>query len=561
MKLKHIIAVTVGAAALCAPSCDLDEKFYSEVTPDTFFTSPESTYAVLCRPFTHLKWYIGADRWYLQELTTDEMVCPKRGSDWYNSGEYYRLHYHTWSPDDRFVVNTYDGTTGGISRALEAKSDLQGVDYNAIGLNDAVKADHINQLNAITAYFYMRGLDYFGGMPIYYSVDDDLCARSTARETYAHIETLLKDAIPALSKKTTLGASEDGYIKQAAAAALLAQLYFNAVAYIGEEHFDECAEICRDIIGGVYGTYELDKTWYGPHCFDNNTSPEVIWTVPSENSKVEWNWYFKYFYHYSSYEYFGIETAGYNGFMLTPSLDPQGRYYTQWKLGNPYQKFNDKDLRKKPYRYLGSRKYEGMFLVGDQTNPNNPSQQCLGQKEYSGKVINLVDQVARFSEVGTKYNSVAELTSTMADGEENSGVRLVKAPQPNLDDKLLRWNPDCPVIRLSEIYYMLAECELRAGDKKTAAGLINQVRGRNFEGGADPNPVTADNLDEYRMLDEWMIEFLGEGRRRTDLIRWDKFVTESWWDHTPLNDKNKNLFPIPNSAISANNLIEQNPGY
>ena len=561
MKLKHIIAVTVGAAALCAPSCDLDEKFYSEVTPDTFFTSPESTYAVLCRPFTHWKWYIGADRWYLQELTTDEMVCPKRGSDWYNSGEYYRLHYHTWSPDDRFVVNTYDGTTGGISRALEAKSDLQGVDYNAIGLNDAVKADHINQLNAITAYFYMRGLDYFGGMPIYYSVDDDLCARSTARETYAHIETLLKDAIPALSKKTTLGASEDGYIKQAAAAALLAQLYFNAVAYIGEEHFDECAEICRDIIGGVYGTYELDKTWYGPHCFDNNTSPEVIWTVPSENSKVEWNWYFKYFYHYSSYEYFGIETAGYNGFMLTPSLDPQGRYYTQWKLGNPYQKFNDKDLRKKPYRYLGSRKYEGMFLVGDQTNPNNPSQQCLGQKEYSGKVINLVDQVARFSEVGTKYNSVAELTSTMADGEENSGVRLVKAPQPNLDDKLLRWNPDCPVIRLSEIYYMLAECELRAGDKMTAAGLINQVRGRNFEGGADPNPVTADNLDEYRMLDEWMIEFLGEGRRRTDLIRWDKFVTESWWDHTPLNDKNKNLFPIPNSAISANNLIEQNPGY
>ena len=561
MKLKHIIAVTVGAAALCAPSCDLDEKFYSEVTPDTFFTSPESTYAVLCRPFTHWKWYIGADRWYLQELTTDEMVCPKRGSDWYNSGEYYRLHYHTWSPDDRFVVNTYDGTTGGISRALEAKSDLQGVDYNAIGLNDAVKADHINQLNAITAYFYMRGLDYFGGMPIYYSVDDDLCARSTARETYAHIETLLKDAIPALSKKTTLGASEDGYIKQAAAAALLAQLYFNAVAYIGEEHFDECAEICRDIIGGVYGTYELDKTWYGPHCFDNNTSPEVIWTVPSENSKVEWNWYFKYFYHYSAYEYFGIETAGYNGFMLTPSLDPQGRYYTQWKLGNPYQKFNDKDLRKKPYRYLGSRKYEGMFLVGDQTNPNNPSQQCLGQKEYRGKVINLVDQVARFSEVGTKYNSVAELTSTMADGEENSGVRLVKAPQPNLDDKLLRWNPDCPVIRLSEIYYMLAECELRAGDKKTAAGLINQVRGRNFEGGADPNPVTADNLDEYRMLDEWMIEFLGEGRRRTDLIRWDKFVTESWWDHTPLNDKNKNLFPIPNSAISANNLIEQNPGY
>ena len=201
MKFKHIAAVLAGAAALSAPSCDLNEKFYSEVTPDTFFTSPESTYAVLCRPFTHWKWYIGADRWYLQELTTDEMTCPKRGADWYNGGEYYRLHYHTWSPDDRFVVNTYDGTTGGISRALEAKADLEGVDYNAIGLSDAVKADHINQLNAITAYFYMKGLDYFGGMPIYHSVNDGLRPRNTALETYRHVETLLKNAIPVTSSR------------------------------------------------------------------------------------------------------------------------------------------------------------------------------------------------------------------------------------------------------------------------------------------------------------------------------------------------------------------------
>lgn len=212
---------------------------------------------------------------------------------------------------------------------------LEGVDYNAIGLSDAVKADHINQLNAITAYFYMKGLDYFGGMPIYHSVNDGLRPRNTALETFRHVETLLKNAIPSLAKKSSLGASEDGYIKQAAAAAMLAQLYFNAEAYIGEKHFDECAQICRDIIGGLYGVYELDDTWYGPHTFDNDSSREAIWNVPSENSKVEWNWYFKYFYHYSSYVYFDIETAGYNGFILAPSLNPQGSYYTQWKLAAP----------------------------------------------------------------------------------------------------------------------------------------------------------------------------------------------------------------------------------
>lgn len=113
--------------------------------------------------------------------------------------------------------------------------------------------------------------------------------------------------------------------------------------------------------------------------------------------------------------------------------------------------------------------------------------------------------------------------------------------------KQLRWNPDCPVIRLSEIYYMLAECELRAGHKKEAAELINQVRARNFENRNDPDPVTVDNLDEYRMLDEWMIEFLGEGRRRTDLIRWGAFTSESWWDHTPSNDPEHE--PLPDSQL------------
>lgn len=218
---------------------------------------------MLCRPFTHWKWYIGADRWYLQELTTDEMTCPKRGADWYNGGEYYRLHYHTWSPDDRFVVNTYDGTTGGISRALEAKADLEGVDYNAIGLSDAVKADHqpAERHHGLLLHERSRLFRRDADLPF---GERRSAPRNTALETYRHVETLLKNAIPALAKKSSLGAPEDGYIKQAAAAAMLAQLYFNAEAYIGEEHFDECAQICRDIIGGLYGVYELDDTWYGP---------------------------------------------------------------------------------------------------------------------------------------------------------------------------------------------------------------------------------------------------------------------------------------------------------
>jgi hypothetical protein len=50
-------------------------------------------------------------------------------------------------------------------------------------------------------------------------------------------------------------------------------------------------------------------------------------------------------------------------------------------------------------------------------------------------------------------------------------------------------------------------------------------------------------------------------RRRTDLIRWNMFVTESWWDHKPSNSTHLCRFPVPQQAISGNNALQQNPGY
>ena len=43
------------------------------------------------------------------------------------------------------------------------------------------------------------------------------------------------------------------------------------------------------------------------------------------------------------------------------------------------------------------------------------------------------------------------------------------------------------------------------------------------------------------MLKEWMQEFLREARRRTDLIRWDAYVTEDWWDHKATNDERNTI--------------------
>lgn len=540
----------------------LDQEFYNQVTPETFLQNEKDILAALNRPFTHARWYVGEDRWYLQEQTADNFAITTKGPHWYNGGENERFHYHAWTPDENWIWGSWRGTLMGIALALDARRDLEKLDYTKFALTTEDQQAHINQLNTLIAYFYMRGLDFFGGLPIFNSLEGESLPRNTDKEVFAHIEQLLKTAIEKLPKKEKLGEREIGELKQAAAAAMLAELYFNAEVYIGRPMYQECQQLSQDIIEGKYGAYQLDPTWYGPHSFKNDLSPEIIWSIPSEFNKLQYDWFYSSFYHYNSREYFGQDMGANNGTHLTPSRRPDGTLYqNQWKLGSPFEKFDNADLRKKPYRYLGNGNYEGMFLAGAQLKPDGGV--IKGTQEYKDMPLVLRDQVGRFSEIGPdkKYSSAEQLPSKMSEGEENTGVRLVKVPIPPLTENSLRWGADNPIIRLTEIYYMLAECKWRAGDIGGAADLINTVRKRNFANGADPNPASAANLDKYRFVDEWSTEFLGEGRRRTDLLRWNMFTTENWWDHQASSSEHLKRFPVPTRAISGNNNLQQNPGY
>lgn len=578
MKTNNILKSILGgvAAAAALTSCNIDPDFYSQVTPGTFYTSQEAVYQRYARPFTHWRWYAGHNEnlWRLQELGTDEFMLPTRGSDWYNGGVYQKFHHHEYTEDMTCVYEGWRLSQMGTALAWDALEDLRDVDFNKLGFPEGTRESMLSQLQGLVSYFYLKGLDLFGGMPLYTTTQSDIQPRATDERTFEFIDSLLTEALPNVPVKTELGAKESGSISAAAVAAMKAQLYFNANVYIRKEMWTECAKICQDIIDKKYGKYELDPDWTNVFGFNNDTSPEIIWCVPSENAKLEsdgTHWSDMVPYNYRNY-LGGLENSGSNNAVgLMPSLDPTGRPYTT-KLGRVYSKFNDKDVRKQNYVYLGDGKYKGMFIVGELRNPENPEWTCMGSREYKGKVINEVDQVAYFTRVANPkyvdangnylYPTVADLPSTIATAEENSGIRVTKVcPRPTQTDKKLMFNPDIPVIRLAEIYYMLAECKMRQGDKKGAAELINKVRKRYFENGNDPDPVTETNLDKYRMLDEWMEEFVAEGRRRTDLIRWDAYVTEDWWDHKATNNKNFNRFPVYYSILEANQKLKQNPGY
>ena len=572
--LKSILGGVVAATALT--SCNVDPDFYSQVTPETFYTSQEAVYQRYARPFTHWRWFAGHDdnMWLLQELGTDEFIQPTRGSDWYDGAKYQKIHHHEYAEDMGFIDEGWKLSQMGTALAWDALEDLSTVNFEKLGFPEGTREAMLSQLQGLVSYFYLRGLDMFGGMPLYTTTQSDIKPRSTDVRTFEFIDSLLTEALPNVPVKTELGAKETGSINAAAIATMKAQLYFNAPSYIRQEKWQECADICKDIIEGKYGKYDIDPDWTNVFGFNNDTSPEIIWCVPSEHAKLEsdgMHWSRMVPYNFRNY-LGGLEDSGSNnGIALMPGLDPTGRPYTT-KLGRIYSKFNDQDIRKQNYVYLGDGKYKGMFVVGLQQNPLNPEWVCMGSREYKGQIINEVDQVAYFSRVNNprykdangnfQYTSVNDLESNIGTAEENSGIRLYKvSPRPNQTDKKLMFNPDIPIIRLAEVYYMWAECKMRLGDKQGAADLINHVRKRYFEGGNDPDPVTVANLDKYRMLDEWMMEFVGEGRRRTDLVRWDAYVTEDWWDHKATNNKNLNRFPIHYSVLEANQKLEQNPGY
>src|SRR3546814_482692 len=126
---------------------------------------------------------------------------------------------------------------------------------------------------------------------------------------------------------------------------------------------------------------------------------------------------------------------------------------------------------------------------------------------------------------------------------------------------------DFPLFRLPEMYLIYAEATLRGGaggDKATAITYINKMRERAYMNTS--GNVSDINLDF--ILDERARELYWEGFRRTDLIRYKRFVENSYlwpWKGGSKNGQEvasyRTLFPIPSDDLTANPNLKQNTGY
>ncbi len=512
-------------------------------------------YARLPDIFTHTTYFA------LQEISTDEAILPYRGgTDWGDNGIYIALHQHTSTSTDPNIRNTWLLLLQGISRSITAINTLPGI-------NDPNAKTYVAEARGMRAYYNMVMLDLFG---IAFVKDDPQATsdilRGEAAANYIKAELLAVE--PDLL--TTVG---PGRLTKGAAWGLLARLYLNYAVYRDRyadtfspkpEDMDKVVEYCDKIINA--GQYQLSKDYFPIFGSDNHTNPELIFAV---DQRAELNGHNRLAYFSLSGDQFPIPAyVGANG-TDGPAITPD--FYQSWVAANP-----GKDPTIDPRFYKQNLSIyttpgdscvaESAFninrgiLRGQQyglLRVNGAFVKCPNGSYKVGKLFN-----ATRNRPTQPVNFTEKIDYTVAGSDYSTGYRVEKYEfsKKSVSGRNLG-EADIVIVRLADVYLMRAEAKLRkSNDAAAALADVNTVRAARTAT-TPPAALTSMNLD--LLLRERGFEFYWEMLRRTDMIRFGKY--EGTWTEKTNTDKQKRIFPIPQTAIDgASNLpgyLVQNPGY
>ena len=572
---KYAALLAVPAALMTASSCtDLSETLYDQVASNNYYNTKNDVIRAVLRPFEHGFWSI-QNRHVLNEESADQLITPTRGDWWDDGGRWARLHRHKWLVTNGEAQSEFNGCYQGIGQANKVIEDLDKLSASKFGFSEDEFKNLKAQNHVLRAWFYIRLLDAFRNIYLsqsFYDQSKNSKEQVPPKEIFDFIEKDLKEALPELAKKTSLGGNGklQGQWTQAGAAALLVRLYMNAKVYIGEDHFADAEQYAQDIIDGKYGTYAVADRWDAAFDWDNENCDEVIFAFPSSG---ETHWHYKgdmYWWSVPSKANDWLhDTKSREGshnikYSASPSYNPKGEKYN-YELGMPIAQFKKypSDVRLKMYKNLSNGRREGMFIFGKiQYTDDNGNTQYL-KDHHDQYTLDLRDAVGKFGGTdGSKWLDKA--ASRLEDGDDNSGWMFAKYPLYSDNEEEQQFEADYCEVRLPEIIYSLAECKLRKGDTSGAAKLLNSVRKRNYPSSDWSTvlyaPEGAATLDMKEMLAEWGREFFAEGRRRIDLIRFGKFGN-AWWDKDADADNHTEIFPFHTEILNTHIGMKQNPGY
>lgn len=121
------------------------------------------------------------------------------------------------------------------------------------------------------------------------------------------------------------------------------------------------------------------------------------------------------------------------------------------------------------------------------------------------------------------------------------------------------------MLRLAEVYLILAECYAQTGDTANANIYVNKIKTR---AGLDNVNISDKNTLLDEIAAERRKELIGEGHRWFDLVRTGKAieVMTKHFQNTPgystaKIQQHNLIMPVPQGQINTDPSIKQNPGY
>ncbi|OAD46063.1 RagB/SusD family nutrient uptake outer membrane protein [Polaribacter atrinae] len=436
----------------------------------------------------------------LNELTTDHAVIG-----WGDAG-LPDLHGMYWSGSNDFSEALY-------YRLAQEVSFCNSFINNAAVLTDTEVASYIVEARFLRAFAYYNLMDIYGNVPLVTSVTTELPLQASRTEIFNFIETELLEIKDQLKAS---GSNEYGRVDQVAAWALLSKLYLNAEVFTGTARYAEAVTFSNNVMSSSYSINTVDANGNGSaydelFLADNNTNGaqnEFIFALNFDGLRSQTYGGTTFLVH-----------AAIGGNMNATEFGVNGGWGGLRTTKNLVNKFDANDKR-------------GMF-------------------HSDGQNLEIVD-IPTFED-GYAVTKFKNIDSNGNQGSDAAGDFV---------------DTDLPLIRLAEIYLNYAEASLRGGggDLGLAVTKINELRERAF-GDTSGNISTADLTLEF-VLDERSRELYWEGQRRTDLIRHNYFTSDTYLWPFKGNSINgsgvqdyRNLFPLPNTIITTNPNLKQNPGY
>lgn len=603
MKLNNHIAALLSATALAvgATSCtDLDEKTFDRIDASTYYQDENSVKGAVAAIYSSAENSFLEYFWYLNEYSADQIAWRTwNGGSWgWDEGAKFVLSAQSWNSENEINRKAWENAWQTIGLCNTIIDDLSKINPSSIGMTEDALKSYIAEVRTMRAYVYYNNFEVWGGaIPLNTSVGGDVpgSADPDFNKGCEVVWNFIADELDACYADLT---AEQGNgetrtrMNQGMNRMLKMRLLLNSELWTGTPRYTECATLCEQIINGDYGTYNLASDYRQIYSMGNDKCPEIVFAFAMWGGHTFTNnrtTPFLPLQYEDLFDYPVVQT-GWNCCCVVPSKDNSGTDYIMAgnkicgtrdgksfifdygdKLGAPLDRMNDKDIRKQPYKSDAAGNWQGIFLMGDQVNYVD-GEPYLADADLQDLPLIYVDQCGTFTNEGRDL----EVVMSPRWGMTNTGYRMIRYPiTPSSAGVDYRDIAEVE-FRLTEVYYTLAECRLRAGDSGAAKSLVNNVRQRYFntsdiEEIDKPGPgFNAFDLDW--MLSEWGLEFLNEGnRRRTDLRRFDKFTQGQWWFFGRATETDRELpakrdrkyewFPLPQVALMVNPGLVQNPNY